>query len=46
MYPILVWYINKMATDRVGEVVGGLTVTIAAANIGFKSPIPGYIFFS
>jgi hypothetical protein len=32
MYPILVWYINKMATDRGGGGVGGLTATIATAN--------------
>jgi hypothetical protein len=36
MYPILVWYINKMATNRgggvVGGVVGGVTGTIATVN--------------
>jgi hypothetical protein len=46
MYPILVWYINKMATDGGGGGVGRLAATIAA-QIGpeFKSPKPGYIFF-
>ncbi len=32
MYPILVWYINKMATDGGGEGVVGLAATIEAAN--------------
>jgi hypothetical protein len=32
MYPILVWYINKMATDGGGEGVGGVTALIATAN--------------
>ncbi len=32
MYPILVWYINKMATHRGGGVVGEVTATIATAN--------------
>ena len=47
MYPILVWYINKMATDKV---VGGwvdrpqwLRIQISP---GFKSPKPGYIFLA
>ena len=32
MYPILAWYIKKMATDGGGEVlVGGVTATIASA---------------
>jgi hypothetical protein len=32
MYPILVWYINKMATGGGGGDVGGLTATIATPN--------------
>jgi hypothetical protein len=31
MYPILVWYIKKMATDGGGGRVGGVTATIANA---------------
>jgi hypothetical protein len=31
MYPILIWYINKMATDRGGGVVDGVTATIACS---------------
>jgi len=43
--PCLVY--KKMATDRGGGVVGGVTATIER-NIGpwFKSPKPGYICFS
>ncbi len=32
MYPILVWYINKMATKGGGGVVGGVIATIATTN--------------
>ncbi len=32
MYPILVWYINKMATEGGGGGMGGVTATIATAN--------------
>jgi hypothetical protein len=32
MYPILVWYINKMATDGGGRGVGGVTAMIVTAN--------------
>jgi hypothetical protein len=31
MYPILFWYIKKMATDRGGGGVGGVTAMIANA---------------
>ncbi len=33
MYPILVWYINKLATDGGVGVVGGVTVTIVSATL-------------
>jgi hypothetical protein len=32
MYPILVWYINKMATREGGGMVGGVMATNATAN--------------
>jgi len=31
MYPILVWYINKMATDGGGGVLDGVTAIFASA---------------
>ena len=31
MYPILVWYINKMATDGGGGVMDGVTARIESA---------------
>jgi hypothetical protein len=33
MYPILVWYIEKSATDEGGGVVGGVTATTIASAI-------------
>jgi len=47
MYPILVRYINKMATDGGGEVVDGRHSNDRKCDIGprLKSP-PGYNNFS
>ena len=46
MYPILVWYINKMVTDRGGRVVDGVTLDDYEHDIclWFKSP-PGCKLF-
>jgi hypothetical protein len=46
MYPILVWYVKKMATDGGGGGVGGVTAMIER-DIGpwFKSPKPGHNLF-
>jgi hypothetical protein len=45
MYPILVWYINKMATDQGGGVVGELTAMIATEIVPGSNPQHLDIFY-